>query len=66
MRIVQDFPFPHCDSCPECILDVEHTTIFCDNHIVTNQINVGCKNAKLCKRLEDRNAERNCADTDKY
>ena len=65
MRIDTNFPFKHCDSCPECILDIEHTTLFGDNQIVTRQITVRCKNADLCRRLEEvRNAERNRADTD--
>lgn len=65
MKIIQDFPFSHCDSCPECILDVEHTTLFGDNQIVTRQITVSCKNADLCRRLEEvRNAERDRTDTD--
>lgn len=65
MRIDTNFPFKHCDSCPECILDIEHTTLFGDNQIVTRQITVRCKNDALCRRLEEvRNAERDCSDTD--
>jgi hypothetical protein len=53
MKIIQDFPFQHCDSCPECVLNVNQTTIFGDDSVITNQINVSCRNAELCKRLEE-------------
>ena len=65
MQIDTIFPFKHCDSCPECILDIENTTLFGGNQIVTRQITVRCKNEDLCRRLEEvRNAERDRADTD--
>lgn len=53
MDIIQDFPFKHCDSCPECKLDVNALTLYHDDRIATRQLNVSCKNAELCKRLEE-------------
>lgn len=65
MKIIQDFPFSHCDSCPECVLDVEEQVLFADNGFLERNITVRCKNDALCRRLEEvRNAERDRSDAD--
>ena len=54
MIINQEFPFPHCESCPECVLSVsEEQTIFAADGIVTRQLCISCKNESLCRRLEN-------------
>ena len=65
MIITQKFPYPHCDSCPEFVLDVENSVIYEVHGILTRQMIVSCKNESLCRRLEVvRDAKGNCTDTD--
>ena len=65
MKIIQDFPFTHCESCPECFIDVNEQVLFADNGFLERNLVVRCKNDALCIRLEEvRNAERDRTDTD--
>lgn len=55
MKIEQQFPFDHCESCSETILDVyTATAIYGDNGIIARTIVVKCKNESLCKKLQRR------------
>ena len=57
MDIRQSFPYKNCESCPECILDVESTVVYAENGIITRFITVSCKNETLCRRLENSRRE---------
>ena len=58
MTIQTNFPFAHCESCPECILRVNTEVLYADDQIMTRVLNVSCENAKLCMRLEKMKDER--------
>lgn len=53
MTINTDFPFTHCESCPECVLRVTTSILYGDDRIAARILNVSCGNAALCRRLED-------------
>jgi len=58
MNIYTNFPFECCDSCQECILQVDVHDAYNNNKFVHKVMDVGCKNASLCMRLEKMNNER--------
>lgn len=53
MKIEKNLPFDVCESCEDCVLDVEEQILFGEKFI-ERVITVGCKNAKLCKRLKQK------------
>ena len=53
MTINTDFPFAHCESCPECVLRANTEILYGDDHIATRILRVFCENAQLCRRLEE-------------
>lgn len=59
MTINTDFPFKHCESCEECVIDVEEQIIFANDGFLTRKLMVRCKNDALCKRLEEQRNARN-------
>ena len=60
MEIRKDFPFDLCETCGECILDVEDKVLFFQGDSYQRVITVSCKNEPLCRRLKEKvnNAER--------
>ena len=54
MTIITDFPFTHCESCPECVLRAETKSVTYApyNNVTTRVVKVSCENASLCMRLE--------------
>lgn len=54
MDITKRFPFGYCETCPECILDVEEKVLYSSDHYQFRELIVGCKNESLCRRLEER------------
>ena len=54
MKIEQQFPFDHCESCPNTVLDVTYENLYGDDHIVSRVIRVRCENEALCKKLQRR------------
>ena len=61
MEITKNFPFPHCETCPECVLDVNEKRLYSSGNYEFRELIVGCKNAQLCQRLEE---QRNARDED--
>lgn len=51
MTIEKDFPFDVCETCCECVLNVEKKVLFANGDICQTVITVSCKNKELCKRL---------------
>ena len=51
MEIRKQFPFDLCESCEECVLDVEEQIIYGDCSSCARIITVGCKNERLCRKL---------------
>ena len=43
MRIEQDFPFDICETCCECVLDVEEKVLFSDNDICQKSLLFGAR-----------------------
>lgn len=60
MTIITDFPFTHCESCPECVLRAETKSVTYApyNNVTTRVVKVSCENASLCMRLEKMKDER--------
>ena len=54
MTIKETFPFDICESCPDCILDVDEHVITANGTLQTREITVGCKNGSLCTRMHSR------------
>lgn len=54
MTINQIFPFKDCESCPDCVLDVETKVIFGDEAVAVRELYVGCRNSGLCQRQRER------------
>lgn len=54
MTIKETFPFDICESCPDCILDVDEHVLTANWTIQTREITVGCKNGSLCTRMHSR------------
>lgn len=54
MDITKRFPFGHCETCPECVLDVNEKTLYSSGDYEYRELIVGCKNESLCRRLEER------------
>ena len=52
MTIEKTFPFESCESCCECILDVNEQNLFSYEGKCQKIIEVGCKNSMICKRLK--------------
>ncbi len=52
MEIRTNLPFKSCENCPEFILRVRDKVLYFDQGITERVIDVFCKNAGLCKRLE--------------
>ena len=62
MEIVKNFPFDVCESCCECVLDVENQVLFFTDikgDKCQRIITVGCKNESLCKRLKEQHNGKN-------
>lgn len=57
MDIRKDFPFEHCDNCPEFILSVNEEVLFYDFQGSTRVLTIRCKNEGLCRRLENNRKE---------
>ena len=53
MKIVTNLPFDICETCEECVLDVDEQVLFFGFDRAERVITVGCKNEKLCKRLKE-------------
>lgn len=51
MKIEKSLPFESCDSCDECVLDVNEQILFYGGGFGERIVTVGCKNERLCKRL---------------
>ena len=51
MKIEKSLPFESCDSCDECVLDVNKQILFYGGGFGEMIVTVGCKNERLCKRL---------------
>lgn len=54
MTIKETFPFDICESCPDCILDVDEHVLTANGVMQTREITVGCKNGSLCTRMHSR------------
>ena len=54
MKIEKDLPFDFCDTCSECILDVNEQILFSYGESCQRIVRVGCKNAKLCQKLKEK------------
>lgn len=54
MKIRQDFPYEHCETCPDCILSVDKKTLYGDDNIVTVELTVTCEHEMLCRQLAER------------
>ena len=54
MTINKDLPFDLCENCDQFVLDVNEQVLFGDGQFLTRTLNVGCKNAWLCKQLAER------------
>lgn len=52
MDIRKSFPFESCDSCPECLIDVDDKVLFFSGESSQRVITVSCKNEPLCRRLK--------------
>ena len=59
MKLVKNFPFYVCESCCDCVLDVEDQVLFFTDNKCERVITVGCKNESLCKRLKEQHNEQN-------
>lgn len=51
MKIEKNLPFESCDSCDQCVLDVNEQILFYGGGFGERIVTVGCKNERLCKRL---------------
>ena len=54
MRIEQDLPFDICETCCECVLDVNEQILFANDGNCHRVIRVGCKNEGVCRNLKER------------
>lgn len=54
MKIEKDLPFDICESCCECILDVNERILFSAEGNCQRTITVGCKNEGVCRNLKER------------
>jgi hypothetical protein len=52
MEIRTNLPFKHCEKCPEFILSVDDKVLYFSSGYTERVIDVRCKNANLCKRLD--------------
>ena len=52
MEIRTNLPFKHCEDCPEFILNVDDKVLYFSSGHTERVIDVYCKNASLCKRLD--------------
>ena len=58
MKIEKNLPFDICESCEDCVLDVEEQILYAEKFI-ERIICVGCKNERLCKRLKQKGEKEN-------
>ena len=59
MKIEKNLPFEMCESCCECILDVQEKMMFSDFCSCQMVVVVGCKNERLCRMLKEKHNEQN-------
>ena len=52
MKIETDFPYKHCEDCPECMIDVEDHSIWVNGDTFARVITVRCRNDSICKQVE--------------
>lgn len=62
MTIEKDLPFDICESCSECILDVNEQILFSYGESCQRVVKVGCKNANLCKVLRKKQEENHASE----
>lgn len=53
MRIENDMPFEDCESCTDCVLNVDEQILFSSEKAMERVIFVGCKNERLCRHLRE-------------
>lgn len=52
MTIEKNFPFEMCESCPECVLDVNERVLFSYDEECRRVVTVGCKHSQKCLALK--------------
>ena len=54
MKIEKNLPFDICESCCECVLDVNEQILFSHGENCQRIVTVGCKNERLCRKLKEK------------
>ena len=52
MEIKTDFPYKHCDDCPECVIHVEEQSYWISGDTFSRVLTVRCRNDSICKQVE--------------